>query len=97
MEPEIGALSRQMAAARHRDGYTPLLQRYIREESAAPDSRPRGTRLPQNQVKLRRQASNGQYSITIPAGVAKALRCEGGEVFEVFIEKGGIVLHLLSR
>jgi len=31
------------------------------------------------------------------AGVAKALRCEGGEVFEVFIEKGGIVLRLLSR
>ena len=66
-------------------------------QPADPDSRPRGARLPQNQVKLRRQASNGQYSITIPAGVAKALRCEGGEVFEVFIEKGGIVLHLLSR
>jgi len=64
---------------------------------ADPESRPRGARLPQNQVKLRRQASNGQYSITIPAGVAKALRCEGGEVFEVFIERGGIVLHLLSR
>jgi len=66
-------------------------------QASAPDSRPRGTRLPQNQVKLRRQASNGQYSITIPAGVAKALRCEGGEVFEVFIEKGDIVLRLLSR
>ena len=66
-------------------------------QPADPESRPHGARLPQNQVKLRRQASNGQYSITIPAGVAKALRCEGGEVFEVFIEKGGIVLHLLSR
>ena len=66
-------------------------------QPADPDSRPRGARLPQNQVKLRRQASNGQYSITIPAGVAKALRCEGGEVFEVFIERGGIVLRLLSR
>ena len=66
-------------------------------QPADPDSRPRGARLSQNQVKLRRQASNGQYSITIPAGVAKALRCEGGEVFEVFIEKGDIVLHLLSR
>jgi hypothetical protein len=66
-------------------------------QPAAPDSRPRGTRLPQNQVKLRRQASNGQYSITIPAGVAKALRCQGGEVFEVFIEQGNIVLHLLNR
>jgi len=50
-----------------------------------------------NQVKLRRQASNGPYSITLPAGVAKALRCEGGEVFEVFIERGDIVLHRLSR
>ena len=66
-------------------------------QPADPDSRPRGARLPQNQVKLRRQASNGQYSITIPAGVAKAMRCEGGEVFEVFIEKGDIVLRLLSR
>ena len=66
-------------------------------QPATPDSRPRGARLPQNQVKLRRQASNGQYSITIPAGVAKAMRCEGGEVFEVFIEKGDIVLRLLSR
>ena len=68
-------------------------------QPADPDSasRSRSARLPQNQVKLRRQTSNGQYSITIPAGVAKALRCEGGEVFEVFIEKGDIVLRLLSR
>jgi len=66
-------------------------------QPAASASHPRGARLPQNQVKLRRQASNGQYSLTIPAGVAKALRCEGGEVFEVFIEKGDIVLRLLSR
>ena len=66
-------------------------------QASDPDSRPRGARLPQNQVKLRRQASNGQYSLTIPAGVAKALRCQGGEVFEVFIEKGDIVLRLFSR
>ena len=66
-------------------------------QPADPEHRSRGIRLPQNQVKLRRQASNGQYSITIPAGVAKALRCGGGEVFEVFIEGGSIVLHLLSR
>ena len=66
-------------------------------QPADPDSRPRGARLPQNQVKLRRQASNGQYSLTLPAGVAKALHCEGGEVFEVFIERGGIVLRRLSR
>jgi len=57
---------------------------------------PRGTRLPQNQVKLRRQPSNGQYSITIPAGVAKALRCEGREVFEVFIERGDIILRRIE-
>ena len=55
--------------------------------------RPRGARLSQNQVKLRRQQSNGQYSITIPSGVARALYCEGGEVFEVFIEQDAIVLR----
>ena len=58
---------------------------------------PRGARLEQNQVKLRRQRSNRQYSITIPAGVAKALRCEGGEVFEVFIERGDIILRMVER
>ena len=62
-----------------------------------PSHRPRGARLSQNQVKLRRQESNGQYSITVPAGVAKALHCEGGEVFEVFIEQGDIVLQRLVR
>ena len=62
-----------------------------------PADRPRGVRLSQNQVKLRRQESNGQYSITVPAGVAKALHCEGGEVFEVFIEQGAIVLRRLVR
>ena len=64
-----------------------------------PGSEPilRGSRLPQNQVKLRRQKTNGQYIITVPAGIAKALRCEGGEVFEVFIERGEIVLRLMER
>ena len=62
-----------------------------------PGHRPRGRRRPQNQIKLRRQASNGQYSLTLPAGVAKALRCQGGEVFEVFIEQGAIVLRWRSR
>ena len=57
----------------------------------------RGSRLPQNQVKLRRQKSNGQYSITIPSGVARALRCEGGEVFEVFIERGDIILRIRRK
>ena len=58
-----------------------------------PAHRPRGARLSQNQVKLRWQQSNGQYSITIPSGVARALHCEGGEVFEVFIEQDAIVLR----
>ena len=62
-----------------------------------PAHRPRGTRLSQNQVRLRRQSSNGQYSITIPAGVARALRCDGGEVFEVFIEQGDILLRRIER
>ena len=61
-----------------------------------PANRPRGSRLSQNQVRLRRQGSNGQYSITIPAGVARALRCEGGEVFEVFIEQGDILLRRIE-
>ena len=58
---------------------------------------PRGSRLGQNQVKLRRQRTNGQYLITIPAGVARALHCEGGEVFEVFIERGDIILRRVDR
>ena len=53
----------------------------------------RGSRLPQNQVKLRCQKSTGQYSITVPSGVAKALGCEGGEVFQAFIERGDIILR----
>ena len=65
------------------------------KEGAEPP--PRGSRLPQNQVKLRRQKSNGQYVITIPSGVARALRCEGGEVFEVFIERGDIILRRIER
>lgn len=66
-------------------------------QRAGDEPGPRGARLEQNQVKLRRQRSNGQYSITIPAGVAKALRCEGGEVFEVFIERGDIILRVVER
>ena len=57
----------------------------------------RGKRLEQNQVRLRRQKANRQYTITIPAGVAKSLRCEAGEVFEVFIERGDIILRMIER
>jgi len=66
-------------------------------ETDGTEPSPRGSRLPQNQVKLRRQKSNGQYVITVPAGVARALRCEGGEVFEVFIERGDIILRMIER
>lgn len=38
--------------------------------------------------------SGYQVSIAIPAGVTKAFCCEGGEVLEVFIERGDIVLRL---
>lgn len=54
----------------------------------------RGARLKQNLVRLRRQKTNGQYTVTIPQGVAKSLRLEGGEVLQVFIDKGDIVLRV---
>lgn len=54
----------------------------------------RGRRHTQNLVVLRRQRSNGQYSLTIPSGVAKALRLERGDKFLVFIDRGDIVLRL---
>ena len=57
----------------------------------------RGKRLSQNTVVLRRQSSNGQFSITIPCGVAKALRLLGGDNLDVFIERGDIVLRPINR
>ncbi len=57
----------------------------------------RGKRLSQNRVVLRHQNSNGQFSITIPSGVAKALRLQGGDNIEIFIERGDIVLRPISR
>lgn len=54
----------------------------------------RGRRHAQNLVVLRRQRSNGQFSLTIPSGVAKALRLDGGDKFQVFIDRGDIVLRL---
>ena len=72
-----------------------MVENPFQPDGAAPA--PRGSRLGQNQVKLRRQRTNGQYLITIPSGVARALQCEGGEVFEVFIEQGDIVLQRLVR
>ncbi len=57
----------------------------------------RGKRLSQNVVVLRQQRSNGQFSITIPSGVAKAVRLQGGDNIEIFIERGDIVLRPISR
>ena len=54
----------------------------------------RRPRLGVNLVRIQYQKSNGQYKITLPRGVAKSLRLFGGEVFEVFIERGDIVLRL---
>jgi len=57
----------------------------------------RGMRLSQNLVVLRQQNSNGQFTITIPSGVAKALRLEGGDKLQVFIDRGDIVLRVVSN
>jgi len=54
----------------------------------------RRPRLGENLVRVQRQKSNGQYRITLPRGLAKSLRLNGGEVFEVFIERGDLVLRL---
>ena len=56
----------------------------------------RGSRLKENLVRLRRQRTNGQYTVTIPQGVAKSLRLEGGEILQVFIDKGDIVLRIIE-
>ena len=57
----------------------------------------RGKRLPQNQVVLRRQRSNGQFTVTIPSGVANALRLQGGDNLQVFIDRSDIVLRVVSH
>ena len=54
----------------------------------------RRPRLGVNLVRIQYQKSNGQYKITLPRGVAKSLHLLGGEVFEVFVERGDIVLRL---
>ena len=47
-----------------------------------------------NLVRVQFQKSNGQYKITLPRGLAKSLRLQGGEIFEAFLERGDIVLRL---
>ena len=54
----------------------------------------RKPRLGENLVRLQRQRSNGQFKITLPRGLAKSLRLQGGEIFEVFLERGDLVLRL---
>ena len=57
----------------------------------------RTPRLGDNLVRVQRQKSNGQYKITIPRGLARSLRLSGGEVLEVFIERGDLVLRLMGE
>jgi len=52
------------------------------------------SRMSTNLVFVQFQRSNGQYKITIPRGLAKSLRLQGGDIFEVFIERGDLVLRL---
>jgi ABC-type lipoprotein release transport system permease subunit len=54
----------------------------------------RRPRLPDNLVRIQFQKSNGQFKITIPRGLAKSLRLNGGDVLEVFIERGDLVLRV---
>ena len=51
-------------------------------------------RLPDNLVRVQFQKSNGQFKITVPRGLAKSLRLSGGDVLEVFIERGDLVLRV---
>ena len=51
-------------------------------------------RLPDNLVRLQLQKSNGQFKLTIPRGLAKSLRLSVGDVLEVFIERGDLVLRV---
>ena len=53
----------------------------------------RKPRLQDNLVRVQKQNSNGQYKITIPRGLARSMRLTGGEVFEVFIERGDLVFR----
>ena len=50
-------------------------------------------RLPENLVIIQLQKSNGQFKITIPRGLAKSLRLNGGDIMEAFIERGDLVFR----
>ena len=66
------------------------------EPSLFPNNTPhtKHSRLSSNLVRVQYQRSNGQYKLTIPRGLAKSLRLHSGDIFEVFIERGDLVLRL---
>ena len=57
----------------------------------------RRPRLADNFVRVQFQKSNGQVMVTIPRGLARCLRLQAGDVLEVFIERGDIVLRIKER
>ena len=57
----------------------------------------RRPRLPDNLVRIQYQNSNGQFMVTIPRGLARSLRLQKGDVLEVFIERGDLVLRIKER
>ena len=57
----------------------------------------RNPRLEDNLVRVQQQKSNGQFKITLPRGLARCLRLEAGDILEVFIERGDIVLRVKER
>ena len=57
----------------------------------------RRPRLADNFVRIQFQKSNGQFMVTIPRGLARCLRLQAGDVLEVFIERGDLVLRIKER
>ena len=57
----------------------------------------RRPRLGDNLVRVQLQKSNGQFMVTIPRGLARCLRLEAGDVLEVFLERGDLVLRIKER
>ena len=64
------------------------------ESSRRSERRPR---LADNLVRVQFQKSNGQFKITIPSGLAKSMRLRSGDILEVFIERGDLVLRIKER
>ena len=57
----------------------------------------RNPRLGDNLVRVQLQKSNGQFKITLPRGLARCLRLDAGDILEVFIERGDLVLRIKER